>query len=167
MEIINLDSYIVYNTEISSVYEDAELLKIEAIKIENGKIVNTFCSFINPNIKVNKEVLQICNISKKDLLTAPKTIEVLTQFKEFVNDNLLIGYNQTLVDMPIINKSVSIQNYQIDLLNLIQKYIGLADYRIATVCNHFNIQFDSGCKALYQIFEQVKHLVSKEDIIKL
>lgn len=167
MKTINLDNYIVYNTEISSVYEDAELLKIEAIKIENGKIVNTFSSFINPNIKVNKEVLQICNISKKDLLTAPKTIEVLTKFNEFVNSNLLIGYNQTLVDMPIINKSVSIQNYQIDLLNLIQKYISLADYRIATVCNHFNIKFDSGCKALYQIFEQVKHLVSKEDIVKL
>ena len=54
-------------------------------------------------------MLQICNISKKDLLTAPKTIEVLTKFKEFIKDNLLIGYNQTLVDMRIIKKSVSLQ----------------------------------------------------------
>ena len=167
MKTMNLDSYIVYNTEISSVYEDAELLKIEAIKIENGKIVNTFSSFINPNIKVDKEVLQICNISKKDLLTSPKTIEVLTKFKEFIKDTLLIGYNQTLVDMPIINKSVSLQNHQIDLLKLIQKHISLADYRIATVCNYFNVKFDSDCKALYRIFEQVKNLVSKEDIVKL
>lgn len=167
MKIINLDNYIVYNTEISSVYEDAELIKIEAIKIENGKIVNTFSSFINPNIKVNKEVLQICNISKKDLSTAPKTKDVLTKFKEFIKDDLLIGYNQTLVDMQIINKTMSIQNYQIDLLSLIQKHISLSDYRIETVCNYFNIKFDNGYESLYHIFEQVKHLVLKKDIIQM
>ncbi len=167
MKTLNLDNYIVYNTEISSVYEDAELLKIEAIKIENGKIVNTFSSLINPNIKVDKEVLQICKITKKDLLSAPKTLEVLTEFKKFIKDDLLIGYNQTLVDMPIINKSISIQNYQIDLLKLIKNYITLPDYRIATVRQHFNLPLDTDCKDLYKIFEQVKHLVSKEDIVKL
>lgn len=167
MKTINLDSYIVYNTDISSIYEDAELIKIEAIKIENGKIVNTFSSFINPNIKVNKEVLQICNITKKDLLTAPKAKEVLTKFKEFIKDDLLISYNQTIVDMPIINKSVSIKNYQIDLLKIVKNHIMLPDYRIATVRKYFNLPLNTDCVDLYRIFEQVKNLVSKEDIVKL
>jgi len=60
----NIDSYVVYNTDITSVFEDAKLLRIVAVRIENDKIMNTFFSLINPDIRVNKDILKMCGIAK-------------------------------------------------------------------------------------------------------
>lgn len=62
----NLNEYVVYTIEASGVFDDAQLIKIEAAKIKDCEVIKTFSSFINPNIDVDKEVLKICHISKKN-----------------------------------------------------------------------------------------------------
>ncbi len=165
---INLNEYVVYTIETSGVLEDAQLIKINAAKIKNGEVINTFSSFVNPNIDVDKDVLKICNISKKNLKNAPQAEEVLSKFKEFINNDLLVGFNQSNFDMEIINKTTSIKNCQIDLLNLARKNLNLPNYKIANLCKYFDIVTkNDDCVLFFEIFEKLKSSLTQEDIVIL
>ena len=163
----NIDEYVVYTIEASGIFEDAQLIKIEAVKVKDGEVIETFSNFVNPNIDVDKDVLKICKISKKNLKNAPQAVEVLSKFKEFINNNLLVGFNQSNFDMMIINKTTSIGNYQVDLLNLAQKNIHLPNYKLKNICKYFNIAIKDDCVSLFEIFEKLKNLLTKEDIVTL
>lgn len=163
----NLNEYVVYTIEASGVLDDAQLIKIDAVKIKNDEVIKTFSSFVNPNIDVDKDVLKICNISKKNLKNAPQAEEVLNKFKEFIANDLLVGFNQINFDMTIINKTTSIGNYQVDILKLAQKNIHLPNYRIKNICQYFDIDttIKDDCVLLSKMFEKLKSLITPEDIV--
>ncbi len=70
-----------------------KIIEVAAIKIENGKIVGEFCSFVDPGRSLTDEIIAITGITDKDLDGAPKIEEVIDKLKLFVQDYPLLAHN--------------------------------------------------------------------------
>lgn len=86
-------------------YEDekiARILRVDATKIENGKIGESFSSLVACGEYMNKFVRDITGISNKTLKGAPRIKTVLKRLKEFTT-----GYEVYARNSEFINKFLS------------------------------------------------------------
>ena len=86
-------------------YEDekiARILKVDATKIKDGKIGESFSSLVACGEYINKFVRDITGISNKTLKGAPRIKAVLKQLKEFT-----CGYEVYARNSEFINKFLS------------------------------------------------------------
>ncbi|MCX6174261.1 MAG: exonuclease domain-containing protein [Ignavibacteriales bacterium] len=81
-----------FETTGTSAHHD-KVIEIGIVKIKNGKIVDTFSSFINPGRPVPFYITQITGITTTDVQDAPYFDEVYLQIKEFIGDTILTAHN--------------------------------------------------------------------------
>ena len=82
--------------------EPAHILRVDATKIENGNIGETFFSLVACSKYINKYVRELTGISNNTLKGAPRLKAVLTQLKKFTN-----GYEVYARNSEFINKFLS------------------------------------------------------------
>ena len=117
-------------------YEDekiARILRVDATKIDDGKIGESFSSLVACGEYINKFVRDITGISNKTLKGAPRIKTVLKQLKDFTN-----GYEVYTRNSEFINKFLfyysNKNGIQIDLAkekdyNEISKFISQRELR--------------------------------------
>lgn len=81
-----------FETTGTSAHRD-KVIEIGIVKIKQGKIVDTFSSFINPGRPVPFYITQITGITTTDVQDAPYFDEVYQQIKEFIGDTILTAHN--------------------------------------------------------------------------
>ena len=113
--------------------EPARILRVDATKIENGNIGESFSSLVACGEYINKFVRNITGISNKTLKGAPRIKTVLKQLKDFTN-----GYEVYARNSEFVNKFLSYygnkNGIQIDLAkekdyNEISKFINQKELR--------------------------------------
>ncbi len=82
--------------------EPARILRVDATKIENGVIGESFSSLVACGEYINKFVRDITGISNKTLKGAPRLKTVLKQLKEFT-----CGYEVYARNSEFVNKFLS------------------------------------------------------------
>lgn len=96
---------VIVDVETSGLYcgedgkEPARILRVDATKIENGKIGESFSSLVACGEYIKKFVRDITGISNKTLKGAPRLKSVLKQLKEFTD-----GYEVYSCNPDFINK---------------------------------------------------------------
>lgn len=70
-----------------------KVIEIGIARIKNGKIVDTFSSFINPGRPVPFFITQLTGITNSDVQDAPYFDEVFPKIKEFIDDSVLTAHN--------------------------------------------------------------------------
>lgn len=79
-------------------HDDAEISRIDATKIENGKIVETFSTYVFCEKKIDDVISRITGINNDMLIGAPKCETALKQFVEFAGDYELHARNGEFVN---------------------------------------------------------------------
>ena len=138
-DLIKDKKIVIIDIETSGLYcgedgkEPARILKVDATKIESGKIGESFSLFVACSKYINKNIRVITGISNKDLKGAPRIKTVLKQLKEFT-----YGYEVYARNSEFINKFLSYyckkNNVTIDLpkekdYNEISKFISQRELR--------------------------------------
>lgn len=104
-DLIKGKKIIIIDIETSGLYcgengrESARILKVDATKIEDGKIGESFSSLVACGEYINKFVRDITGISNKTLKGAPRLKTVLKQLKDFTN-----GYEVYARNSEFVNK---------------------------------------------------------------
>ena len=108
-ELIKDKKIVIIDVETSGLwcgeYEDekiARILRVDATKIENGVIGESFSSLVACGEYINKFVRDITGISNKTLKGAPRIKAVLKQLKEFTD-----GYEVYARNSAFVNKFLS------------------------------------------------------------
>jgi DNA polymerase-3 subunit epsilon len=70
-----------------------KVIEIGMVKIRNGKIAETFSSFINPGRPIPYFITKLTGITNADVENAPFFDEVFNRMKEFIGDAVLIAHN--------------------------------------------------------------------------
>ncbi|MCX6168186.1 MAG: exonuclease domain-containing protein [Ignavibacteriales bacterium] len=70
-----------------------KVIEIGVVKILNGKIADTFSSFINPGRPIPYFITKLTGITNADVEDAPFFDEVYYRMKEFIGDSVLIAHN--------------------------------------------------------------------------
>ncbi len=68
-------------------------IEIGAVKLKNGKVVETFQELMDPGFKISSFIAHYTGISNQMLKTAPKCSEVMTEFATFIKGSHLVAHN--------------------------------------------------------------------------
>ena len=96
------DTYVVFDIEttgFSPTYN--RIIEIGATKVVNGKMTDSFSSFVNPHVPIPFKIEQLTGINDDMVLNAPSIEEVLPDFLEFCKGSVLIAHNADF-DMSFI-----------------------------------------------------------------
>lgn len=150
-----------------------KIIEIGAVRIKNHEIVEEFCTFVDPKIKLESRITEITGITDKMLVGAPSQKEALKKFIDFCGCKpILVAHNAnfdvsfikatakregidfdfTYVDTVPMSRALimSIKNHKLDT---IAKYLKIPDF------NHHRASDDA--KALAYIFIEFMKMSEK------
>ena len=97
----NLETYIAFDLEFNTVDGVRHIIQVSAVKMAQHEEVDQFDSFVYSDVPLQSFINGLTGIIAK----APKLESVLADFKSFVGDTPLIGYNALKSDLPILSEN--------------------------------------------------------------
>ena len=155
------DSFVVFDIETTGFGPKKDkIIEIGAVKVVEGKIVDHFSTFINPEIPIPYEITQLTSITDDMVLPYPKIDVILPQFLDFCEGSVLVAHNAGF-DVSFITKKseelgISINPTVVDTVSLARILMPeLSRFKLNTVAkalgisleNHHRAVDDAGCTA--------------------
>lgn len=140
--------YVVFDLETAGTdaFYRNKIVEISALKIEDELVIDTFNMLIDPEVHIPEDASNVNGIYDGDVLGAPKIETALPEFLDFIENEVLIGYNINSFDLNIIYDLArnlvgdGIHNDYIDLMYVAQKAVkGLENYKLGTVSKYFGM----------------------------
>lgn len=101
----NLETYIAFDLEFNTVDGVSHIIQVSAVKMDQHKEVGQFDSFVYSDVPLQSFINGLTGITADKIAKAPMLEYVLTDFKSFVGDTPLIGYNALKSDLPILSEN--------------------------------------------------------------
>ena len=148
------EEFVVFDVETTGLIPGKDkITEIGAVKIKEGKIIEKYSSFVNPEISIPNHIIRLTGITNDMVKNAPKIQEVISEFLDFVNGSPIVAHN-ALFDVGFIryeaNKiSVSINNPIIDTLELTRAiFTDLKKFKLNIVAKYLGIELKNHHRAL-------------------
>ena len=100
-----LETYIDFDMEFKNVDGVSHIIQVSAVKMDQHKEVGQFDSFVYSDVPLQSFINGLTGITADKIAKAPMLESVLTDFKSFVGDTPLIGYNALKSDLPILSEN--------------------------------------------------------------
>ena len=154
------DEYVVFDLETTGFYPDSDgITEIGAVRLRNGRIIDDFHTFVNPERHISEKITQTTGITNEMVADAPKMGEALAAFKEYIKDAHLAAHNAPF-DMGFIKKhgkdnGIEFDNRCLDTVTLFRKGLpGHRSYSLGKIAADLGIEFkhhraldDANCTA--------------------
>ena len=101
----NLETYIAFDLEFNTVDGVSHIIQVSAVKMDQHEEVGQFDSFVYSDVPLQSFINGLTGITAYKIAKAPKLESVLADFKSFVGDTPLIGYNALKSDLPILSEN--------------------------------------------------------------
>lgn len=69
------------------------IIEIAALRVENGQLIDTFTTLVNPECHISPFIAQFTGISEKDLETAPTFSEIKERLEEILEGCIFVAHN--------------------------------------------------------------------------
>lgn len=163
------EKYVVIDLETTGLSTEWDrIIEIGAIKVENGKIIETFQQLIYPEREIDSFIENLTGITNEMLSAAPKIQEVLPLLDKFIGDSLVLGHNVNfdinfLYDDYEIHLNKPFKNNFIDTMRISRKlYPELEHHRLIDIITHLNVTASNlhralnDCEYTYKCYEKMK-----------
>lgn len=139
-------SYVAFDIETTGLDpEYDEIIEIGAVKIKEGKEIETFNTLIKPEYEIDEFITELTGITNEMVENAPSIDEVLPKFMDFIKDYIIIGHNVNF-DINFIYDNLircdmnPITNDFIDTLRLSRRLLPeLKHHRLSDLADYYNI----------------------------
>ncbi len=141
------NEYVVVDIETTGTDVTSDkVTEIGAVRIKNGKIVESFQTLIDPEVSLSKKIVELTGITDEMLKGQPKIHEVYPDFIKFLGNAIFVAHNADFDYrfLKIVGKPLGyyLDNESVDTLILSRKRLTyLPNHKLNTVCAHFNIEF--------------------------
>ncbi|HEX3075271.1 MAG TPA: PolC-type DNA polymerase III [Lachnospiraceae bacterium] len=155
-----------------------KIIEIGAVKVIDGKIVDTYSTFINPEVPIPFEIEKLTSINDSMVIDSPTIDMVLPQFLEFSKDCIMVAHNASF-DVGFITKKAELLGIDTDFtvidtvsmarvllpdltkfkLNIVAKELGIS------LENHHRAVDDAGATA--EIYVRFIEMLKERNIISL
>jgi len=148
------DEFIVFDIETTGLsYKNSKITEIGAIKVKDGRIVETFSELINPEEKLSEKIIELTGITDEMLKDKEKIDIVLPKFLEFVGDRAVVAHNAKF-DVSFIKENARKLNLEfsptvLDTLSLSRLLLkGIKRHKLNTIAKHLKIKLDNHHRAV-------------------
>ncbi|MEG1719439.1 MAG: PolC-type DNA polymerase III [Clostridia bacterium] len=167
--------YIVFDLETTGLNADYErITEIGAVLLDNGEIIDTFNTFVNPCKKIPQKITELTGITNEMVADAPLEKEALLAFLDFAKDVTLVAHNSpfdmSFLYMAATRINVDIDNKVIDTVPLCRHvFPEMSSVKLNIVAkkleiiqeNHHRASDDA--KVLAEIFKKLLISLDKEN----
>ncbi len=88
------DTYVVFDLETTGFSSlNDKIIEIGAVKVKNGEIIDSFSTFVNPEVPIPFEITDLTSITDEMVVDSEKIDVVLPKFLEFCEGAALVAHN--------------------------------------------------------------------------
>lgn len=130
-----------------------KIIEIGAIRVENGRIVEEFSSFVNPRRKLSAKIIELTGIKDEMLCSAKGIEEVIGEALAFCKELPLLGHNvifdYSFLKQAAVNEGLRFERSGIDTLSLSRKFMPPEEKKnLAAAAKYFGIGEQTSHRAL-------------------
>lgn len=147
-------TYVVFDLETTGL--DAtkeEIIEIGACKVVNGRIDETFSTFVKPSKHIPREITELTSIDDSMVKDAPTINYVMPDFYKFCDGSTLVCQNVAF-DISFIHNIAKKLSYKFDhptmdtMVMAREKLPGLKNYKLGTIVEKLNISLENAHRAI-------------------
>ena len=162
------DSYVVVDLETTGLQPAKDrILEIGAVKVENGEVKDTICTFINPRMAIPPFIQALTGITQDMVENAPTAEQAFYEFLDFCGDRDLMGHNlmfdYSFLKHQAANLKLSFEKRGIDTLKIARSVLPELESRsLTSLCEYFQINREQAHRAFHdalathEVYEQLK-----------
>ena len=146
---------IVLDTETTGLdYTKEKMVEFAGIRLENGKVKDTFQTLINPKQHIRKSSIAIHGITQDMVEDAPTENDVMPKILEFIGDYPIVAHN-AIFDYTFLNEASlrvtgkALNNPRIDTQQMFKEvYPELESHGLEALTNKFNVELNNHHRAM-------------------
>lgn len=151
-----VSDYTVFDLETTGISpQNDRVIEISAIKVRGGKPVDEFSSLVNPLMNIPYAATRVNGITDEMVSSKPTFDQVLKEFLDFIENDILVGHNIHDFDIKFIRRDCEaffrmfLGNDYIDTLPLARRYLpGLTHHRLTDLANFYRLSTEGAHRAL-------------------
>ena len=170
------DTFVVFDIETTGLSKETEsITEIGAVKVVDGKVIDRFSTFVNPERPIPAEITKLTGITNEMVADAPVITEILPRFLEFCQDAVLVAHNANF-DTGFIRLNaerkcgIEVKNTVLDTLELSRSLLPeLKKHKLDIVCEQLGVSLEghhravNDAEATAEVFlKSIDMLVEKE-----
>ncbi len=147
-------SFVVFDIETTGLEADKDsIIEIGACKIQDGKIIELFSTFVNPERHIPSEITDLTGIDDNMVKDAPTINYVLPDFYKFCYGSTMVAHNIAF-DISFIHNAGKKYSYNFDnptmdtMIMSREKLKGLKNYKLGTVVEKLGVILDNAHRAI-------------------
>ena len=148
------DSFCVFDIETTGLNKKYEkITEIAVCKVKDGKIMDEFTTFVNPEKHIPDEVQKLTHITDDMVKDSPTIEEVLPQFIEFTKDSILVAHNSSF-DVGFMahfaaEQKLEFSPYVIDTLTIAREnYTSVENHKLGTLAEFLGVELEGAHRAI-------------------
>lgn len=156
--------------------EDSEIIEIATVKVVNGKITDSFCSYIKPNQEIPNFITMMTGIKNQDVKDAPSVEPVLKNWLDFIKGGDYFCAHNVMFDYDFIYRYLSSCKLPLDSINKLKFFCTVKTARVLLpdlpsrklndLIKHYKIEVEKRHRALDDAMATAKILLIFFDYIK-
>ena len=149
------DTYVVFDIETTGLSKEKEMItEIGAVKVADGKIIDRFSTFVNPQRPISAEITKLTGITDDMVKDAPTIENILPEFLKFCEDTVLVAHNASF-DTGFIRIAAEraglgeLHHTVVDTLELARALLPeLNKHKLDIVCEHLGVTLNGHHRAV-------------------
>ena len=146
---------IVLDTETTGLdYTREKMVEFAGVRLENGKVKDTFQTLINPHQHIRKSSMAIHGITPEMVEDAPGEEEAMPKILEFIGDYPIVAHN-VIFDYSFLNEAKlrvtgeKLENPRIDSQAMFKEIApDLESHGLEALTNRFNVELKNHHRAM-------------------
>lgn len=141
-----------------------KIIEIGAVRIEDGKLTETFSTYIDPHEHIPERITSLTSITDADVAGAPDIQEAIGDFYKFSKGSILVGQNVNF-DLGFVNAAgkamgITFDNPREDTLELARENVkGLRNYKLGTILKYFGLYNEHAHRAIHDAVATAKAFI--------
>lgn len=152
---LETSTYIVFDIETTGLSViNNKIIEIAAVRMQDGKEINRYSTFVDPHEKIPYNIQQLTNITDDMVAGAPTIETVMPQFIAFIKDDILVAHNARF-DIGFIQANckslglAEVKNPVLDTLELARLlHPTMKNHRLNTLADKYKVALDSHHRAI-------------------
>lgn len=174
------DTFVVFDIETTGLSKETEsITEIGAVKVVDGKVIDRFSTFVNPERPIPAEITKLTGITNEMVADAPVITEILPRFLEFCQDAVLVAHNANF-DTGFIRLNaerkcgIEVKNTVLDTLELSRSLLPeLKKHKLDIVCEQLGVSLEghhravNDAEATAEVFLKFIDMLVEKEIYKV
>lgn len=174
------DTFVVFDIETTGLSKETEsITEIGAVKVVDGKVIDRFSTFVNPERPIPAEITKLTGITNEMVADAPVITEILPRFLEFCQDAVLVAHNANF-DTGFIRLNaerkcgIEVKNTVLDTLELSRALLPeLKKHKLDIICEQLGVSLEghhravNDAEATAEVFLKFIDMLVEKEIYKV